>query len=328
MLLVLQTPLAIAGPEPVLSLPVACEIGVSCFLQNYPDADPGTGAADYACGKLSYDGHKGTDFRLATLAEMRAGVPVLAAAAGVVRAVRDGMPDISVRERGLEAVQGRDAGNSVVVEHGNGWVTLYAHLRRGSIQVEPGDQVQAGESVGLIGLSGRTEFPHLHFAVRHQRDMIDPFSGQPLGSGCEAAGAPVWTPIVAEQLSYQPSALLNSGFAAARPSVQQLRDDPGATSPSDHAHWPVLVFWVDLMGVQAGDRLVMSLHGAEDEVLAEFDQDLERSQAQRLQFIGKRRVGERWTAGEYRGRVILWRKSRVGPVQPVVDLERTWVVHE
>ena len=79
--------LAVAVPAgaqapPRLELPVACEIGVICVVQNYVDQDPGPGARDHACGPLSYDGHGGTDIRVPGRPEMTAGVAVLAAAPG------------------------------------------------------------------------------------------------------------------------------------------------------------------------------------------------------------------------------------------------------
>ena len=48
-----------------LSLPVDCEPGVDCWVLNYVDADAGPGRADFACGRMTYDGHKGTDIALA-----------------------------------------------------------------------------------------------------------------------------------------------------------------------------------------------------------------------------------------------------------------------
>src|SRR4051794_11835612 len=111
---------------PMLSFPVACEIGVTCFVQNYLDHDSGPGAKDYRCGGLTYDGHDGTDIRLPNLAAMRKGVAVVAAADGVVRARRDGMDDVSIRVSGAGAVKGREAGNGVIIDHGNGWQTQYA----------------------------------------------------------------------------------------------------------------------------------------------------------------------------------------------------------
>ena len=71
-------PLSPAGAEGIqLSLPLDCVPGKTCFVQQYVDVKAGPGAEDYACGRATYDGHKGTDFRLPTLAEARKGVAVL-----------------------------------------------------------------------------------------------------------------------------------------------------------------------------------------------------------------------------------------------------------
>jgi hypothetical protein len=152
LLLVFAAARSVAAVE--LGLPVDCTPGRDCFIQNYVDNDPGPGRRDYACGPLSYDGHVGTDFRVPDRAAMLRGVAVVAAAPGVVRATRDGMADISIRETGREAVAGREAGNSVLIDHGDGWETQYSHLRRDSVRVHPGDRVKAGAVLGLIGLSG------------------------------------------------------------------------------------------------------------------------------------------------------------------------------
>ena len=149
-----------------LDLPLACTPGRDCWIAHHVDHEPGPGLRDHACGTLTYDGHDGVDFALPDLAAMEAGVPVLAAAAGIVRAVRDGEVDQRVEERGREAVAGRECGNGVLLDHGAGWQTQYCHLRRGSVAVAPGDRVTAGTRLGLVGLSGLTSFPHLHFEVR------------------------------------------------------------------------------------------------------------------------------------------------------------------
>ena len=72
-------------------------------MQNHVDTDPGPDARDFTCGPLSYDGHRGTDFRVATLADMWAGFRALAAALGRVVAVRDGMADDGGRARTLRS---------------------------------------------------------------------------------------------------------------------------------------------------------------------------------------------------------------------------------
>jgi len=104
----LWTPVAAPAEEPIsLSLPIACHVGATCFIQNYMDDDPASGVRDYNCGERTYDRHDGTDIRLPSLEEQRAGVDVIAAATGTVIGVRDGMADISIRDTGPDAVRGR-----------------------------------------------------------------------------------------------------------------------------------------------------------------------------------------------------------------------------
>src|SRR5918998_1454905 len=83
-----------AAEPPRLQVPVACEIGRTCFIQNYLDQDPSPEAKDFSCGTLTYDAHNGTDFRVPTL---KTQVDVLAAADGRVLRARYDVPDVSVR---------------------------------------------------------------------------------------------------------------------------------------------------------------------------------------------------------------------------------------
>jgi murein DD-endopeptidase MepM/ murein hydrolase activator NlpD len=106
----------------------------------------------------------------------REGVEVQASAPGRVIGVRDGVDDISVRTIGKAAVVGQECGNGAVIEHGNGWSTQYCHMAKGSLRIKQGDLVDLGQPLGLVGLSGDTEFPHLHFTVRHQGRIVDPFA--------------------------------------------------------------------------------------------------------------------------------------------------------
>jgi murein DD-endopeptidase MepM/ murein hydrolase activator NlpD len=63
-------------------------------------------------------------------------------------------------------------GNCVVIDHGQGFLTLYFHLSQ--IKVKEGDQVKRGEEIGLSGGTGRATGPHLHVAVRWQGTYLDP----------------------------------------------------------------------------------------------------------------------------------------------------------
>jgi len=57
-------------------------------------------------------------------------------------------------------------GNSVVIDHGNGEFSMYAHLKRGSVQVKTGDAVKAGQQIALVGNTGNSPIPHLHYHLQ------------------------------------------------------------------------------------------------------------------------------------------------------------------
>ena len=163
------------GRSPLpLSLPIDCEPGVDCWVFNYVDSDPGKGYADFACGRMSYDGRKGADIALAHAGRLHERIEVRAAADGRVVGVRDGVRDLDVRLIGRAALKGKDCGNGVRIDHGEGWHTQYCHMKRGSVSVRRGGRVRAGERLGAVGLSGRTEFPHLHISVEKKERSSTP----------------------------------------------------------------------------------------------------------------------------------------------------------
>lgn len=315
-----RTGLAAESPTLRLGVPVDCDMARDCFVQNYVDHDPGPAAKDQTCGPLTYDGHDGIDIRVAGRPEMEAGVPVVAAAAGTVVARRDGLPDISFRDRPEEAIRGREAGNGVRLDHGDGWQTQYSHLRRGSVAVEPGEAVAAGRRLGLIGLSGKTEFPHLHFTVRHRGAVLDPFTGTEPGSGCGAPGEGLWTPAAAEALAYRAGGLLLAGFADGAPALPALLDGPGRAREPD-ATSPALVFWSVAWGLRAGDRETIILRGPDGKVVAESESRLPGDKAQWLRYAGRKAPAGGWPAGTYRGTYRVERDAP-GGATTVVAVER------
>jgi len=309
---------ALAAP-PALEVPVACDIGGECFIQFYVDRDAGTEVADYRCGALSYDGHKGTDFRLVDVPAMNRGTVVRAAAAGTVRAIRDGEPDIGADES-TRSLDGREAGNAVVLVHDAGWETQYSHLMKGSIAVRSGQQVQHGEALGLIGLSGNSTFPHLDFTVRHDGRIVDPFGG---GSApnCAATGERLWTAAAAKQLAYLPGAVLLAGFAAQIPERRAVRR--GAHRARELSTLaPVLVFWVDMFGLAAGDIERFRILAPDGTVVAEREQRIDKAAHQHFQTIGQLRpdLGA-WPPGTYRGEYLLLRDID-GESRPLIGTVR------
>ena len=130
-----------------------------------------------------YDGHRGTDFLLRGAFErMDNGSAVVVAAAGgrVLEAV-DGNYDRCHADLGSVDVDCDgfpERANFVRIGHANGYDSLYYHLKQGSVRVAVGQVVTCGEALGLVGSSGRSATPHLHFQVEDPDDEVfDPYAG-------------------------------------------------------------------------------------------------------------------------------------------------------
>ncbi|NJL46453.1 MAG: M23 family metallopeptidase [Leptolyngbyaceae cyanobacterium SM2_5_2] len=101
-------------------------------------------------GRGGYEVHGGIDFAGPV------GQPILATAEGIV----------------VKASYDRGYGNHVQIDHGYSYETLYAHLSR--LQVKVGDRVQRGDVIGLLGSTGRSSGPHLHYGVYRNGRAINP----------------------------------------------------------------------------------------------------------------------------------------------------------
>lgn len=146
------------------------------------DRQPGPDKADYEGKPQTEDKHNGTDIVIQDFGAMEGGVDVRAAAAGQVLAIRGGMPDIVVTEERRAKIQKQGCGNVIIIGHSSGWQTQYCHMKKGSLLVKKGDRVLAGQAIGQVGLSGLTEYPHLHFMVQQRAankpiEYYDPFDG-------------------------------------------------------------------------------------------------------------------------------------------------------
>lgn len=294
-----------------LDLPVRCDLGKSCFVQNYVDHDPGPGYRDFACGYLTYNDHAGTDFRVIDEVAMAKGMPVLAAAPGVVMGVRDGEPDVAVSVRGNASLNGKDAGNGVVIDHGKGWQTQYSHLGKGSVVVQKGQIVAKGQVLGMIGESGNADFPHVDFSVRYNGKVVDPY--QPItAANCDPAiGADsLWSPAARAALAYVPTMILQASFSDHLPS--RLEAQSGRVSLSVlPAGAPQLVFWAQIMGVRDGDVWQMLITGPDGKVFVTGSEKISGNKAVWVGGMGKRRGSQLWLEGRYSGLLQLKRNGAV-----------------
>jgi murein DD-endopeptidase MepM/ murein hydrolase activator NlpD len=162
--------------------------GVSNFVDQNP-AWPNQ-LLDYNCGARTYDtaggyNHAGTDiftWPFSWLKMDRNHVPIVAAAPGTIVFKSNGNPDRSCATAG-------GTWNAVYVEHSDGSTAWYGHMKNGSLTAKPvGAAVVAGEYLGIVGSSGNSSGPHLHFELYDNSDaLIDPYQG-----ACNSLNATGW----------------------------------------------------------------------------------------------------------------------------------------
>ena len=176
-----------ADGQPVFRWPVRAARGYASpffeSISNYVDHDPEFPGKlkDYNCGARTYDlesgyNHQGIDISLwpdnwNLMASQQ--VEIVAAAPGTIVFKADGNFDRNCRTGGLNW-------NAVYVEHDDGSIAWYGHMKTGSLTVKGvGERVAAGEFLGNVGSSGNSTGPHLHFEVYDAaRRLVDPFAGQ------------------------------------------------------------------------------------------------------------------------------------------------------
>ncbi len=152
--------------------------GISNFVDqnmDYPDM-----LLDYNCGNRTYDlssgyNHAGTDIFLWPFAWYKMEhdqVKIVAAAPGIIVYKSDGNFDHNCGFNNLDW-------NAVYVQHADGSVAWYGHMKNGSLTTKTiGETVATGEYLGLVGSSGSSSAPHLHFEVHDAGNfLIDPWSG-------------------------------------------------------------------------------------------------------------------------------------------------------
>ena len=151
-------------------------------ISNYVDHDTAypDKLQDYNCGTRTYDtddgyNHQGTDiftWPFSWYQQENDIAEVVAAAPGKIVYKNDGQFDMSCDFN-------NNNWNAIYLEHSDGSRTWYGHLKKNSVTTKNvGDDVVAGEYIGIVGSSGNSTGPHLHFEVYDAAGLlIDPFNG-------------------------------------------------------------------------------------------------------------------------------------------------------
>lgn len=242
-----------ASAQAFLHTPIEGEQSRDWIIVNYVDWEI-DGFKDYRCGTKSYDGHQGTDFAIRSFAQMDSGVQVLAAAAGRVTYVQDGLYD-----RETEGDVTKKLGNYLAIYHSTGHFTYYGHLKKNSINVAVGDSVSAGDLIALVGSSGNSTDPHLHFEVYYDSTyIVDPFVG-PCGNANTLWLTPERYDTSFGIFEYGLISQNNLTKDHLRNRLDRLNNNTTIAPSSDSS----LNFWAHLYGLRAGKTLKITWHSPE-----------------------------------------------------------------
>lgn len=292
-----------------LGLPLACTPGDDCWVVRLVDHDPGPGFTDYRCGVLGSNGHDGTDIAIADPRRMAEGVAVTTSAPGIVAGVRDGMPDQPPEGRLAYEFGQCNCGNGVLLRHADGWETQYCHLRQGSVQVARGDPVVAGQPLGLVGMSGEANFPHVHLSVRREGGSIDPFTGGSAGGACGGTASSLWSPALPSLLAYDEVPIAVVGLSDHLPDRDAIVAGRVDGEPLSSAS-PALVGYVLAYGLSKGDRLEIGINGPDGRQVSSAGFDLDEDAPRATRAAGRRRPQEGWPVGTYRVEIRVLRGER------------------
>ena len=280
-----------------LLFPLDCELGKSCWISNLPRHHLHGKQLDFRCGPITYEYNDGTDIALKDIKQMQEGVSVIAPISGIVEFKRDGVADINVNSTDRKSLEGRECGNEVIISNDEMQVRL-CHLKNKSIHVNVGDKINLGDVVGEVGLSGLTEYPHLHMSLHDKSDTlvreIDPFYGsQP---DCGLRPESLWSNPENMEKHATTGIVYNYGFAFEKITAERVMSGDYLRAQPEYPE--EFIAFVEIFSVNKGDKLTISILDSGNNIFAKREHEFGKYQARYFLFASKNLRGEK-LRGEY-----------------------------
>ncbi len=207
---------------------------------HYVDLDAGAATKDWNCGAVTYDTHRGNDMTIRDFLEMDQGRFIVAGAAGTVTIAGDGNYDRNTAPCCYN--------NYVDIVHADGTHSLYLHLRKWSSMVAAGDSVYAGQPIGLVGSSGDSSNPHLHFEIYDAaNNAYEPHAGP-----CRA-GSTLWNAPQPPHVSQNAMDVADAGLHVWQPWYWFIVQPPPQMKHVWQNAANALYFWIKFTDAHPGD---------------------------------------------------------------------------
>lgn len=291
-----------------LAWPLACKPNTDCFVSGYPDLQAGTNPTnpqDYRCGSRTQSGLQGVDIRFSDVQTALDNQKVLAMAPGRVVFAKNDMPDNADPRRANRA----PCGNEVRILHASGYQTRYCHLREGSLLVFPGQAVDTGHVLGMVGYSGDTQMPKLTVYTEQDGHLLDPFTGRALnapGDCYSSLDKSLWQPDV----PYPDVLVMATGFANYLPTQEDVKNgvNPPKQAGKESHH---LAAWVQVFGLRKNDHELLEIRDPSGEVWQKLDRYSQFNAPEWLTFVQGARGEKPLPKGVWKANYRLTRDGRV-----------------
>ncbi len=268
-----------------LSFPVACSLMNNCWITNHVDLDRKADfAEDYMCGSKTTDGSNSTHISLGSLSAAKDNIPVIATA--------DGQVTIAQNNTGF-------CGTRVLIDHGGGWESNYCHLSAKNLFVKEGQRIKKNQIIGTIGTTGKTDWPHLSYALLRNGMVFDPFSGRTNLEGCRPNSAPLWS----EKMNplYEPAQVTSIGFDVGYINGDAIKNGAIKSATAIDSNTPQLSLWALMMNVQKDDIIEIQIIEPSGRFLKEQAITVKQNSKYFPIYLSTLRNNFIWDKGVYKG---------------------------